>query len=374
MTMKKNNNSAGMLIILICTLFIFGNATGQQNAILNIGDQAPPLKYSKWIKGEPISSFAGSRLYVLEFWATWCGPCKAAMPHLTQLQQQYKDKVTFIGVGIWEKVPEGKPYESSLPSVEKFVKGNDANMGYAVIADNNKQFMGNKWMKAAGENGIPSTFVVKDNKIIWIGHPNSLDSILPEMLDGKYDMEAFKAKFSKSAVAARKQNAELMAVFTPLQDAVKAKEYAKALELIEQLKVKQPGYKTMMDGMKFKILLDMDEKKAMDFAKEWLKETKSASSVVLGDVYNRDGLSKDTYLWTAGSFGNIETLTNPVLLDALATCFSKGGDYQNALISQEKALELAKRALKDGTMVGSIMDYTVTEYQEKLKKYQGMVN
>lgn len=363
-----------MLIILICTLFIFGNATGQQNAILNIGDQAPPLKYSKWIKGEPISSFAGSRLYVLEFWATWCGPCKAAMPHLTQLQQQYKDKVTFIGVGIWEKVPEGKPYESSLPSVEKFVKGNDANMGYAVIADNNKQFMGNKWMKAAGENGIPSTFVVKDNKIIWIGHPNSLDSILPEMLDGKYDMEAFKAKFSKSAVAARKQNAELMAVFTPLQDAVKAKEYAKALELIEQLKVKQPGYKTMMDGMKFKILLDMDEKKAMDFAKEWLKETKSASSVVLGDVYNRDGLSKDTYLWTAGSFGNIETLTNPVLLDALATCFSKGGDYQNALISQEKALELAKRALKDGTMVGSIMDYTVTEYQEKLKKYQGMVN
>jgi thiol-disulfide isomerase/thioredoxin len=371
--MKKNNNSVGILIILICTLFMFGNARGQQSNILNIGDQAPPLKYSKWIKGKPISSFTGNQLYVLEFWATWCGPCKAAMPHITKLQQQYKDRVSFIGVGIWEKVAEGKPYESSLPSVEKFVKGNDANMGYAVIADNNEQFMGNNWMKAAGENGIPSTFIVKDNKILWIGHPNSLDSILPKMLDGTYDMEAFKSKFSKSAASARKQNDELMAVFGPLQDAMKAKEYSKALELIEQLKTTQPNYKTMMDGMKFKVLLDMDEKKAMDFAKEWLKETKSASAVVLGDVYNRDGLSEDAYLWTARSFGSIETLTNSVLLDALATCFAKGGDYQNASVSQKKALELAKQALKDGSMIGSVMDYTVTEYETKLKQYNSRV-
>jgi hypothetical protein len=62
----------------------------------------------------------------------------------------------------------------------------------------------------------------------------------------------------------------------------------------------------------------------MDFANEWLKETNSAFSV----VYNRDELSKDTYLWTARSFGYVETLTNPVLLDTLATCFSKGGDYK----------------------------------------------
>ena len=368
--MKNTHNSASIRILLICLFFSFGNAKGQQNNVLNIGDQAPPLKYSKWIKGEPISSLTGSQLYVLEFWATWCGPCKAAMPHITKLQQQYKGKVSFIGVGIWEKVAEGKPYESSLPAVEKFVKGNDANMGYAVIADNNEQFMGNKWMKAAGENGIPSTFIVKDNKIMWIGHPNSLDSILPKMLDGRYDMEAFKSKFSKNAASSRKQNAELMAAFGPLQNAIKAKEYTKALQLIEQLKTTQPNYKPMMDGMKFKVLLDMDEKKAMDFAKEWLKETKSASSMVLSEVYNRDGLSKETYLWTARSFGDIETLTNPVLLDALATCFSKGGESKSALVSQQRALEFAKKALKDGNMVGSVMDYTVTEYETKLKQYQ----
>ncbi|WP_342332596.1 TlpA disulfide reductase family protein [Pedobacter sp. FW305-3-2-15-E-R2A2] len=371
--MKKNTNAICILVISICTFLIFGNAAAQQNSVLNIGDQAPPLKYSKWIKGEPVNSLNGEQLYVLEFWATWCGPCKQAMPHLTKLQQQYKGEISFIGVGIWEKVPEGKPYESSLPAVEKFVKGNDANMGYSVIADNNEQFMGNNWMKAAGENGIPSTFIVKDGKIIWIGHPNSLDSILPEMLAGKYDMEAFKTRFTKSAASARKQNAELMAAFTPLQDAMKAKEYSKALELIEQLKLSQPDYKTMMDGMKFKVLLEMDEQKAMNFARHWHKELNSASSIVLGDVYNRDGLSKDTYLWTANSFGNIDTLTNPMLLDALATCFFKGGDFKNAINCQEMALKLARIALKDGTMVGSIMDYTVTDYEAKLKQYKAQL-
>ena len=37
-------------------------------------------------------------MYVVEFWATWCGPCIVMMPHMSHLQQEYRDKgVTFIG-------------------------------------------------------------------------------------------------------------------------------------------------------------------------------------------------------------------------------------------------------------------------------------
>ncbi len=127
------------------------------------------------------------------------------MPHISKLQQEYKGKVTFIGVDVWEKVPEGKPYGSAVPMVEKFVKGNDANMGYSVSVDDDEQFMGNNWLKAAGENGIPSTFIVKGNKVIWIGHPNSLDSTLPKILNGTYNMEEFAARFNKRADQSRKQ-------------------------------------------------------------------------------------------------------------------------------------------------------------------------
>lgn len=358
------------MLTMLALIFVgIVNANGQSapTNTLNIGDSAPELKYSKWIKGEPIKSFSGDHLYVLEFWATWCGPCKAAMPHITELQKQYKGKATFIGVGVWEKVPLSKSYDSSLPSVMKYVKGNDANMGYSVIADNNEQFMGTNWLKAAGENGIPSTFIVKNNKIMWIGHPNSLDSIIPKMLNGTYDMQAFKAKFDKRADAGRKALAANANMFDPMNNAIKAKDFKTAFAILEKLGTDQPDFKAPLMIMKFGILLtEVNEKEAIEFA----KQNKLSAGSILEQTYTAEGLSKETYLWAANNYGNTSAVTNPIIFDALATTFAKGGDFSNAVINQEKALEIAKKALKEGTMIGTVMDYTVTEYETKLKEYR----
>src|SRR5262249_36414263 len=64
---------------------------------LKVGDPAPQLKADKWLQGGEVKAFEPGKVYVVEFWATWCGPCISAMPHLAQLQEHYKDKVTFIG-------------------------------------------------------------------------------------------------------------------------------------------------------------------------------------------------------------------------------------------------------------------------------------
>ena len=117
------------LIGSVVLLLLFTQVRGQDEITLRIGDPAPAIKYSKWLKGEPVTSFNGGQIYILEFWATWCGPCKGAMPHLTELQKEYEGKVTIVGVGVWEKIKEGQPYESSLPMVAKYVQGNTANMG-----------------------------------------------------------------------------------------------------------------------------------------------------------------------------------------------------------------------------------------------------
>ena len=59
---------------------------------LQIGDAAPELKVEKWVKGDPVTTFEKGKVYVVEFWATWCPPCIKSIPHLTELQKQYKEK------------------------------------------------------------------------------------------------------------------------------------------------------------------------------------------------------------------------------------------------------------------------------------------
>src|SRR5262245_29820133 len=89
----------GVLIFLLST----SRLPADEAKILNIGDAAPALTVSSWVKGDKVEKFEPRKTYVVEFWATWCGPCKRNIPHLTELMHQYKDQgVQIIGVDIWE--------------------------------------------------------------------------------------------------------------------------------------------------------------------------------------------------------------------------------------------------------------------------------
>ncbi len=369
--MKKNLIINGFLMIII-SLFTLGSYTHAQTPEkLDVGDPAPAISYSKWLKGKEFKAFDPNHIYVMEFWATWCGPCKGAMPHLTTLQKQYDGKITFVGVNVWEKVGKDQSYETAVPAVEKFVKGNDTNMGYTVFVDDKDQSMATKWLRAAGQNGIPASFVVRNSHIIWIGHPSELDSIIPKVLDGSYDMNKFKEKADKAAQKTREQNEAMMAIFNPIKDALAAKDHKKAFELMDKAVAQKPDFKIPMDLLKFTTLLnDVDEKQAIAFAAEFQKQYKTAPSIILGEVSKSEKLSGETYLWAAENFGSTAEVTNPLIFDALATCYSRAGQYAKAVDNQSKALEIAEKALKNGEMVGTIMDYTVEEYKKKLTDYR----
>ncbi|MNY40727.1 Thiol-disulfide oxidoreductase ResA [compost metagenome] len=130
----------------------------------------------------------------MEFWATWCLPCIAGMPHLSELARKYKQDVTVIGVSVFERAT------TTMPAIEKFVAGMGNKMDYHVAAEKGK-LMAENWMSAYGERGIPFSFVVdKEGRIAWCGPPKGLDQVLPQVIKGSWDI-ALEAKKEKTTSA-----------------------------------------------------------------------------------------------------------------------------------------------------------------------------
>ncbi|GJQ28572.1 MAG: hypothetical protein HBSAPP03_04560 [Phycisphaerae bacterium] len=159
---------------------------------LKVGDKAPSLSVDSWIKGQPVSGLEAGKVYAVEFWATWCGPCIANIPHLNQIQKDRPD-LTVIAVAASERPPaKGQP-DKRLPDLQNFVRGKGNGMNYRVAYDAGG-VMSSTWMRAAGQNGIPCAFVVdSESKIAWIGHPGSeafekaIDAALKVVKDKKGD-------------------------------------------------------------------------------------------------------------------------------------------------------------------------------------------
>jgi thiol-disulfide isomerase/thioredoxin len=148
---------------------------------LKVGSAAPALQVSRWVKGDGPSGFEKGKVYVVEFWATWCKPCLEAIPHLTQMAREYGDKVTFVGVNVWEEAA-GKTADLE-GKVDAFVRDMGDKMDYYVARDTASGDMGKTWLLAAGQNGIPCAFIVDGNgKVAWIGHPITMNKAIDKVL------------------------------------------------------------------------------------------------------------------------------------------------------------------------------------------------
>jgi len=149
-----------------------------------VGDPAPALKASKWLQGEAVPEFKSGKIYVVDFWATWCGNCIPFMPHMAELQAQYKDKgVTCIGFSA------GDP-DNTEEKVAAFVKRRGPKLKYTfAYADDRTTY--DAWITAAGLEGIPRTFVVdKTGRIAYIDHPVYLGVVLPKVVAGNRKAQA----------------------------------------------------------------------------------------------------------------------------------------------------------------------------------------
>ena len=164
-----------------CSAVLADDQNAKSQPTLKPGDPAPQLKASKWLAGQEVNSFEPGKVYVVEFWATWRGPCVVMMPHLGDIQEELGSKgVKVIGF-------TSKDANNSLEQVTKFVDKRSDKLGYAIAyADDRETY--DAYMKASGHGGIPCSYVIdREGKIAFIGHPLFLDEVLPKLLAGTWD-------------------------------------------------------------------------------------------------------------------------------------------------------------------------------------------
>ena len=315
---------------------------------LTIGDPNPGLRLAKFVKGDEVTAPLKDDVTVVEFWATWCGPCRAGMPHISELQREYGDKVRFIGV---TKEDEGVVTEF-LGSVAPGGKTWDEVIDYRLALDDGS-WTNNAYMRAANQNGIPCAFIVgRDGIVEWIGHPGSIDQPLQQIVDGSWDRQAAVAEF--------KQQAMFDKYAQKLNGMLRSGNFDAALSLLDEMEESSGGKSMPLLNNRLMILMMADRAEEASSVRGELIEAAWDDATVLNGVAWETATADNATdlelaLKAAKRASEIREDKDAAILDTLARCHYELGQLDEAIKVQQKAVDL---------------DSNMQEITEALKRYQ----
>jgi thiol-disulfide isomerase/thioredoxin len=127
-------------------------------------DQAPDFKLED-LDGKPLSLSAWrGKVILLNFWATWCGPCRAEIPDLIELQKKYGDRLQIIGLDV---------DDDDAAEVKKFVDKNGINYPVGMATNEIR-------IQYGGVAALPTSFVLDDQGRVVQKHEGLRNPLLYE--------------------------------------------------------------------------------------------------------------------------------------------------------------------------------------------------
>ncbi len=352
--MLKNTLAIGAAIVALATPMVVASA-----ATLEVGSKAPNLSDVTWIKGEPVSQWESGKVYVLDFWATWCGPCVASIPHVNDMQKQYKDQgVTVIGVAIW-------PNPRMTPTAE-FVEAKGDAMAYHIAGDVDGK-TADAFMKAAGQGGIPTAMIIdQKGTIAWIGHPmGGLDEVLPAVVKGDFDAKKF-------AEEQKVREEKVTVLMGELQSGYEASDWVRLQTASENLMAFDADEFGTLGGV-YKYLAMVKQNKPVEAA-AWGAQLANTNFATQPDALNMfawmivqpdgpltgDEIDAKLAVMVAEKANSITGGTDANTLDTLARAYFVAGEFTKAVDSEAKAVESA-----DNPAMKQAFEEALATYKEK---------
>ncbi|MBI4236207.1 MAG: TlpA family protein disulfide reductase [Chloroflexi bacterium] len=154
--------AAGLVLAALLGLLVYGLATREpltaESGSQRPGKPAPLFALRTFDGGEVrLQEFRG-RPVVVNFWASWCAPCRVEMPHLTEAYRRHREEgVVFIGINI----------QDTRQNAEEFLRDFDVPEGYLIVTDVTGQVTVDY-----GVAGLPATFFIDRAGIVrkrWVG-------------------------------------------------------------------------------------------------------------------------------------------------------------------------------------------------------------
>jgi thiol-disulfide isomerase/thioredoxin len=305
-------------------------------ARLRIGDPAPPIEVSDWVRGEAFGGFEPGKVTVVEFWATWCGPCRTSMPHLTELQQAYEDRGVRI-LGISDEPREKVASFLETPEWQEKAR-------YTLGTDPDRSSH-RDYMQATGQRGIPTAFIVDAaGEVAWIGHPMVMDEPLAKIVAGEWDNDAYRERYERQKLRQAAWSARNRAYLL----ATRNRDWNAAMELLDAQLAEFPEDPFANLSKCRLLVIELDRGDEGILVGRRLVESPDADAMLLNQLawsLLESGKATGPVLALAKAAAEravaISERKDAAVLDTLARAIWEEGDRQAAIAVQREAVAIA---------------------------------